>query len=301
MEKKILITGASGLVGTRLTELLVDQGYEVCHLGRSKKSGKIKSFVWNIETGAFDKSALAGVTSIIHLAGAGVADKRWTKKRKEEILQSRIKSTALLFDVLKNTAHGVESIVSASAIGYYSFSESDEVFTEDAESGNGFLADVTKHWEHEVDKFNLLNLRTVKLRIGIVLSDEGGALVQMAMPIKLGVGSPLATGKQFLSWIHIDDLCLMFIKAIEDTRMRGAFNATTEWASNKELTAAIAKVVHKPIWLPNVPAFMLRLIVGEMADMIINGSKVTSQKIQQLGFIPKYPSLQSALINLLHK
>jgi uncharacterized protein (TIGR01777 family) len=301
MEKKILITGASGLVGTRLTELLVDQGYEVCHLGRSKKSGKIKSFVWNIETGAFDNSALAGVTSIIHLAGAGVADKRWTKKRKEEILQSRIKSTALLFDVLKNTAHGVESIVSASAIGYYSFSESDEVFTEDAESGNGFLADVTKHWEHEVDKFNLLNLRTVKLRIGIVLSDEGGALVQMAMPIKLGVGSPLATGKQFLSWIHIDDLCLMFIKAIEDTRMRGAFNATTEWASNKELTAAIAKVVHKPIWLPNVPAFMLRLIVGEMADMIINGSKVTSQKIQQLGFVPKYPSLQSALINLLHK
>jgi uncharacterized protein (TIGR01777 family) len=301
MEKKILITGASGLVGTRLTELLVDQGYEVCHLGRSKKSGEVKSFVWNIETGAFDKSALAGVTSIIHLAGAGVADKRWTKKRKQEILQSRIKSTALLFDVLKNTAHGVESIVSASAIGYYGFSESDEVFTEDAESGSGFLADVTKHWEHEVDKFNLLNLRTVKLRIGIVLSDEGGALVQMAMPIKLGVGSPLASGKQFLSWIHIDDLCLMFIKAIEDNRMRGAFNATIEWASNKELTSAIAKVVHKPIWLPNVPAFMLRLIVGEMADMIINGNKVTSQKIQQLGFVPKYPSLQSALINLLHK
>lgn len=301
MKKKILITGASGLVGTRLTELLVDQGYDVCHLGRSKKSGKIKSFVWNIETGAFDKSALAGVTSIIHLAGAGVADKRWTKKRKQEILQSRIKSTALLFDVLKNTAHGVESIVSASAIGYYGFSESGEVFTEDAESGSGFLADVTKQWEREVDKFNLLNLRTVKLRIGIVLSDEGGALVQMAMPIKLGVGSPLATGKQFLSWIHIDDLCLMFIKAIEDTRMRGAFNATTAWASNKELTSAIAKVVHKPIWLPNVPAFMLRLIVGEMADVIINGSKVTSQKIQQFGFVPKYPSLQSALINLLHK
>jgi len=111
----------------------------------------------------------------------------------------------------------------------------------------------------------------------------------------------LATGKQFLSWIHIDDLCLMFIKAIEETSMRGAFNATTDWASNKELTSAIAKVVHKPIWLPNVPAFMLRLIVGEMADMIINGSKVTSKKIQQLGFVPKYPTLQSALINLLHK
>ncbi len=301
MDKKILITGASGLVGTRLTDLLLKNGYEVCHMSRHKKSGPINSFVWNIENGDFDKSALEGVNAIIHLAGAGVADKRWNTHRKEEILQSRVKSTQLLYQVLKDTPNQVETVVSASAIGYYGFYLGEEIVTEQSPTGFDFLAQVTKQWEEEVDKIVSLNIRTVKLRIGIVLSNKGGALGQMALPVKLGIGSPLATGKQYLSWIHIDDLCSLFLMAIKNQYAIGSINAVTDWASNAEFTQAIASALNKPLWLPNVPGFILKLVVGEMANMIINGSKVSSEKAHTLGYNPQYPTLYLALKNLLLK
>jgi len=216
MSKKILITGASGLIGSRLTELLLQKGYQVSHLGRSKKTGSVPSFIWDVDKGVLDQQALEGVDTIIHLAGAGVADKRWTESRKKEILESRTKSSLLLYNTLANTNHTVKSVVSASAIGYYGFGFGEEVFTEVSQPGNDYLAQVVKEWEESVDKISSLNLRLVKLRIGIVLSDKGGALVEMAKPIRLGIGAALGTGKQYLSWIHLDDLCAMFIKAVED-------------------------------------------------------------------------------------
>lgn len=300
MSKKILITGASGLVGSRLTELLLQKGHSVSHLGRSKKSGAVPSFVWDVEAGTLDSKALDNVDTIIHLAGAGVADKRWTKSRKEEILSSRVKSTQLLCDVLSKGNHPVKTVVSASAIGYYGFGFGEEVFTENSKPGNDFLAQVTKQWEHTVNQLESLNLRVVKLRIGIVLSDKGGALVEMAKPIRLGVGSPLGTGEQFLSWIHLDDLCAMFIKAAEDETMHGAYNAVTgDWITNAELTKMIAKILKKPLWLPNVPAFMMKIILGEMAVIVVNGSKVSADKIKGTGFEFNFTNLREALVSLL--
>jgi uncharacterized protein (TIGR01777 family) len=299
MSKKILITGASGLIGKRLTDLLLKRGYEVSHLSRSSKSGLVPSFVWDVDKGEMDSQALEGVDAIIHLAGAGVADKRWSKSRKEEILISRVKSSQLLYKKLATINHSVKTVVSASAIGYYGF-ESEEVFTEESSSGTDFLAQVTKQWEAEVDKLTALNLRIVKLRIGIVLSEKGGALPEMAKPIRLGVGSPLGSGKQQLSWIHLDDLCEMFIHAVRTDQMQGAYNAVSgNWVTNAELTKTIAQVLKKPLWLPNAPAFVLKIIVGEMADIVLGGSKVSADKIKKTGFNFRYSNLEEALNNCL--
>lgn len=296
------MTGASGLVGKRLTGLLLQKGYQVSHLGRSKREGVVTSFVWDIDKGILDPQALDGVGAIIHLAGAGVADKRWTTPRKREILESRTKSTALLFKTLKNEEHTVTSFVSASAIGYYGFSLSDEVFTEESKPGSDYLAQVTRQWEEEVEKISSLSIRVVKLRIGIVLSEKGGALAEMVKPIKLGVGSPLGNGKQSLTWIHLDDLCEMFIKAVEDSSMNGTYNAVgPEWVTNAEMTKAIANVLNKPLWLPPIPGFVLKIVLGEMADLVIYGSKISPGKIQKTGFNFKFTKLEEALRDLLLK
>jgi len=300
--KTILLTGASGLVGTYLTDMLVKMGYSVRHLGRSKKSGPIQSFVWDINKGYIEDGALVAVDTIIHLAGAGIADKPWTFKRKQEILESRTKSTALLFEVLGKTQHSVKRFISASAIGYYGFALGDGVFTEESDSGEGFLADVVKQWEHEVDKIQSLNIRTVKIRIGIVLSAEGGALKEIAQPVRWGVGAPLGTGKQFMSWIHIEDLCRMFIHAVENESMHGAYNAVTPTpATNRELTRGIAKALKRPLLLPPVPGFVLKIMLGEMADLVLYGSKISSEKIQQTGFTYTYADLDKAIASFYKK
>lgn len=296
---KILITGASGLVGSRLTEMLLNAGYQVAHLGRTARQGKVPRYVWDIEQGLIDEQAFENVLGIVHLAGAGVADKPWTPKRKLEILESRTKSTALLAHYLEKKSE-IKTVVSASAIGYYGFGLSQEELTEASNAGTDFLASVVKAWEQEVDKIQ--NKRVVKLRIGIVLSEKGGALKELLQPIRWNVGAPLGNGQQFMSWIHIDDLCRMFIQALENEAMRGVYNATGPHAiTNRELTSAIAKKLHKPLWLPAVPAFVLRMLLGEMAGMILNGSVVSSAKIQKAGFSFQYPTVESALDNLLKK
>ena len=302
MNHKILITGGTGLVGSRLTEMLLNKGFEVSHIGRTKKAGRVPSFVWDIKQKKFDAQALKGVNTIVHLAGAGVADKRWTTARKKEILGSRIESTKLLFETLKTTSNEVNTVVAASAIGYYGFGMGEETVEEDSKPGTDFLAQVTKQWEAQVDKIGTLGIRMVKLRIGIVLSEKGGALAEMAKPIKLGAGAALGSGKQYLSWIHLDDLCEMFIKAIAAENMNGAYNAVgTGWVTNQEMTEAIAHILKKPLLLPSVPGFVLKIILGEMADMVLNGSKVSSKKIQKTGFTFQYTSLDDALKNLLQK
>lgn len=302
MVQKILITGASGLVGTRLTTLLMQNGYQVFHLGRNSKSGVVRSFVWNVGNGTMDAAALEGIDAIIHLAGAGVADKRWNEKRKKEILDSRVNSARLLAKYLEQHPHQVQTIVSASAIGIYGFRDTETVFTEEGPYANDFLAHVVKEWEASVDQLESDRTRVVKLRIGIVLSEKGGALAEMARPVKFGVGAPLGSGQQPVAWIHLDDLCNMFIHAMENKNMHGAYNAANpNWVSNAELTRSIAKVMNRPLLLPPVPSFVLQLLVGEMAEIVLGGSRVSAKKILETGFRFQYQTAEDALRDLLTK
>jgi len=300
--KNILITGASGLIGSRLTRLLLERGYSVSHVGRTKRSGKLRSFVWDVNQNQFDRAALEGVDTIVHLAGAGVADKRWTKKRKHEILESRTKSTQLLFRELEKGNHTVKNFVSASAIGYYGFENNKEPLTEASPAGNDFLARVTSQWEDESNKIERLGIRLVKMRIGIVLSKEGGALKEISRPVKLFVGSPLGSGNQLMSWIHLEDIVRMFLMVIENNTLQGAYNATGPYAvTNRQLTQAIAKALHRPLLLPAVPAFLLKIFLGEMADMVLQGSNVSSLKICSAGFQFQFKTLEEALHDLVRK
>ena len=303
--KNILITGGSGLVGTRLSKLLIAKGYHVGHLTRGKvvsNDPEITNFQWNINKQTIDPEALQFADIIIHLAGAGVVEKRWSPERKKEILNSRVMSTRLLYTALANQKHHVECLVSASAIGIYGADTGHELMHEQSAPSDEFLANVVVKWEDEVNKISGLNIRTTLLRIGIVLANEGGALPQMVTPVKWWLGSPLGSGDQIVSWIHIDDLCNIFLFAIENQEMNGIFNAVAPSpVANTELMQTIARKLHKPLFMPNVPSFVMKFLLGEMAEVVLGGNKVSARKIIKAGFKFKYPELSLALKNLLVK
>jgi len=297
--ERILITGASGLVGTHLTELLIRNGYEVWHLSRSKK-GKHKTFVWNVDQGIVEDEAFEGVTTIIHLAGANVGEKRWTAKRKKEITDSRVQSTQLLIHKLRTLKHKVKNFISASAIGYYGFKTPEQVFSEASPVGSDFLARITKEWEDAAGGVTDIGIRLVTIRIGVVLSANEGALKPMSRTVRWFIGSPLGTGDQYVSWIHLDDLCQIFLKVIEDKRVSGPINAVAPSpVTNRQLTQAIAKALKRPLFMPAVPAFVVRLLFGEMADIVLEGSRVSNQKLIDTGFKFEYLTVNAAVENLL--
>jgi uncharacterized protein len=298
--KNVLITGGSGMIGKRLTELLLQRGYTVSHLGRANHNGAVKNFLWDIERRHIDPETFEGVDVIVHLAGAGIADKRWTEKRKKQILNSRVDSTRLLHDELKKRKHRVKTFIAASAVGYYGFENDEKYYTEDDEPGDDFLARVTKRWEDEVDALTELGLRVVKLRTGIVLTRSGGVLKEFIRPIKLYVGAPLGSGGQYLSWVHIDDHCGILIKALEENIMTGAYNSVAPTpVTNAALNKAIATIIGKPILLPPIPGFLLKLVLGEMANLVIYGSRVSADKVIRAGYTFKFADLGNALRDLL--
>ena len=297
---KILITGATGLIGTHLTKILQGRGHTVMHLSRRKQGAQIKTWEWDIDRHFIEEGAFDGVDTIIHLAGAGIADKPWTKARKREILESRTHSTRLLYEELKKRDHSVRSFISASAIGYYGFSDGNEMLLESDPPGTDFLAGVVRKWEDEIDQLSLLNMRVAKVRVGVVLTMEGGALKEIVRPVRLYAGAPLGSGNQYLSWIHIDDLCRIFVSAVENPSFVGAYNAVAPYpVTNRQLTKAIARIIQKPLLLPAVPRFALRILFGEMADLVLKGSKVSSEKLARTGFEFKYPTVDGALADLL--
>lgn len=297
---KILITGASGLIGTRLTEMLLESGHEVAHLVRSKREGGIPTFLWDIQRGYVDPKAFEGVDAVIHLAGAGIADKRWSKQRKKEILESRTHSTRVLVNAIQQSAPAVKTFVSASAIGYYGFEDDEKIFKENDLPGRDFLANVVRQWEQEVDALANTSIRTVKVRVGIVFSNKGGALKEIVKPVKFYAGAPLGSGKQKISWIHIDDMCGVFQRAVEDASFQGAINGVgPNPITNEDLTRKIARVIGRPVLLPNVPGFVLRLVLGEMADLVLKGNSVSNSKLESLGFKYKFNTVDEALYDLL--
>ncbi len=297
--KKVLITGASGLVGTHLTGMLINRGYEVVHLGREKRGGRVKSFTWNVDQYIIEPGAFEGVNAIIHLAGAGVAEKSWTEKRKSELLTSGTRSTRLLYDELKKSNHLLDSFVSASGIAYYGVEDAIVPYSEEDPPGDDFLADLTVKWEAEVDKLAELT-RVCKIRTGIGLSNKGGALPMIMQPIKLYAGAPLGSGKQAMNWIHIDDLCGIYIRAMEDDSFHGPYNAVApNPVTNKEFTKAIARAIHKPIWPFSVPSFVMKILLGDMAYIVLKGGEISSRKVVREGYQFKFTKLDDALKDLL--
>jgi uncharacterized protein (TIGR01777 family) len=291
--KNILITGGSGLVGKKITQLLERKGYAVAWLSRNPVKINQKSFSWDVDKKEIDTEAIHWADGIIHLAGEGVADKRWTNIRKKAILESRTGSTSLLFKAMENSDKKPSIFVSASAVGYYGFNTGNETMNESSPAGRDFLAQVVIAWENEVQKIEQLGLRTVLLRIGIVLDNKGGALVEMLKP---PVAAPLGNGKQWMSWICVDDLARMFLFAIEKEEVKGIYNAVgPKPATNEELTQKAAKKVGKPFIGLGVPGFALKLVLGEMAQMVLGGNKVSAKKIKDAGFEFRYPSLEEAL------
>ncbi len=300
MKKTVLITGANGEVAKKLAEMLKDQ-YFVRFLTR--KRTEENEFEWNIEDQTIDENALSGVNHIIHLAGAGIVDKPWTEKRKELILSSRIDSAKLILNTLKKQGIKIDSFISASATGYYGSQTSERIYSEEDLKGNGFLSEVCFRWEKATDEFLIEKVaeRVVKMRIGVVLSDaKNGFLERIKKPVSNYSGTCLGSGKQYIPWVHIHDLCAIFKFCLENENTNGAYNAVSpESATNKEITQTISRILNKPIILPNIPDFVIKWIFGEAADMLLEGSRVSSSKIQQAGFHFQYPELEKAMENLL--
>ena len=298
---KVLLVGGSGMVGKQLQKKLLARGYTVLILGRSEsKSENVKSYLWNIATKKIDEEAIKSADYIINLAGAGIADRRWTASRKKEIVSSRVGATNLLIQTIIKTKTNPKAFISASAIGYYGALTSDKIFTEDDLPSNDFLSHCCQLWEQSSNKIEDLSIRRVVLRIGVVLSEKGGALSKIKAPFRLGLGSAIGSGKQYIPWVHIDDLCECFIKAIEDPLMKGPYNIVSPNPTpNSEFSAVLAQVLKKPYWLPNIPERLIQLFMGEMAVIVTKGSRVSCNKILSNGFMFKYPNLKEALKHLL--
>lgn len=305
--EKILITGGTGLVGKALTEALLERGFHVIVLTRRLPEipypvSRISYATWNIEKQTIDKDAVQEADYIIHLAGASVTKKQWTKKRKLEIVNSRVDSGKLIVESVKTIPNKIKAIISASAIGWYGpdFENKKISFSEEAPAANNFLGLTCKQWEAAFEPLSFLCKRLVKFRIGIVLSNEGGALAEFKKPLKFGLAAILGSGKQIISWIHIDDLVRLFLFAIDNKEISGTYNAVApNPLTNKELILAIAKKEKRKFYIPiHVPSFVLKLMLGEMSVEVLKSATVSCKKIQEAGFIFQYSTIEKAIQQL---
>lgn len=304
----VVVTGGTGLIGTALTKALVQKDYEVIILSRSIQSSSQKNIfyrVWNVKKQSIDEEAIKKADYIIHLAGANVAEKRWTQKRKKAIVYSRVKSGELLVKAVKQTPNKIKKIISASAIGYYGADEAipnSKPFIETNLPYNDFLGSTVQNWEAAIEPAKKSEKKLVIFRTGIVLSPEGGAYKEFKKPLKFGVASILGNGKQIISWIHIDDLVRLYIEAIENENWEGVYNAVApNPVSNQQLIKEIAKQTRKFFIPVKVPSSALKLLLGEMSVEVLKSTTVSSEKVCSAGFVFLYPTIQSAVENLERK
>jgi len=306
--KNIMITGGTGLVGDVLCKMLTEKGYSVTILTRStnkiSNNAAIDYAHWDINNNYIDPVAIANADYIIHLAGAGVVDKKWTAAYKKEILDSRVKSSELIVHSLQNNPHKVKAIISASAIGWYGPDVKENYqFVETDSADVHFLGETCRLWEESIEPATKLGIRVCKIRTGIVLSTKGGALVEFMKPIRLGIAGILGNGKQIVSWIHIEDLCRIFIHAIENEKLNGSYNGVApKPVSNKLLTITLAKIMKGIFFIPSyVPKFVLKIMMGERSIEVLKSTDVSCEKIRNTGFTFLYPSIEVALRQLLKK
>jgi uncharacterized protein len=295
----VLITGASGLIGTALSSALQGQGHTIHKLGRgSKDKGEKNHFKWDVDTGFLDPKCLDGVTHIVHLAGAGIADARWSTARVEELITSRAASARLLLKAV--LAHGSTPVafISAAGINYYGATTTDRVFVETDPAGKDTIARISVAWEEAVDEWSEIT-RVVKLRTPMVLAREGGALKKLAMPVRFGAASALGSGRQWVPWIHLNDLVRIYQEALFNEAFSGAYNVNTgNDVTNDTLMRTLARVMRRPYFLPNVPAVFLRLALGELSTILLEGSRASHQRLIDTGFRFKHPALEPALRDL---
>lgn len=305
MTQTVLITGGTGMVGKALTKALIKKGYSVIILTRDMHEKKVEPglsyALWNVAKQEIDLNALQSADHIIHLAGAGVVDKRWTEAYKKEIVESRTESGRLIYETLKNNPNKVNAIVSASAIGWYGAdTDAETPFIETDPADDSFLGQTCRLWESSIEPVAALGKRLVKLRIGIVLSNDGGALAEFKKPMGFGVAAILGNGKQIVSWIHIEDLCSLFIAGMEDENLSGSYNAVAPMpVTNKTLTITLAKALKKKFYVPaHVPAFVLKLMLGQSSIEVLKSTTVSCKKILDTGFEFKFKTIDAALEDL---
>jgi len=296
----VIVTGGTGLIGRQLSKKLKKKGYNVAFLSRnSNPGGDIPVYLWDPDKNMIDPEAISAADYIIHLAGEGIGDKRWTKKRRVLILNSRIKTCELLFNKVQESGTKFKAFISASGIGYYGAVTTDKIFSETDPPSGDFIGEVCRQWEISAERFEKSGIRTVKIRTGIVLTGKGGALARMTIPVKLGFGSALGSGRQFIPWIHIEDLCNIYLKAIRDSSMTGAYNAVApEHITNREFMCILAKVLEKPFFFPAVPSFVMKILFGKMSEILLNGSRISACKLISAGYLFEFPDVENALKNL---
>lgn len=300
--KTILITGGTGLLGSRLSDLLHEKGYQVQHLSRTENlAAKYPAYKWDIEAKTLDERALEGVHGIVHLAGAGIADARWTEKRKKVIIDSRVESTNLLSQYLAQMEEKPAVFVACSAIGYYG-NKGEHKLVESSPHGQGFMSEVCILWERAADSIRAQGIRTPTVRIGVVLSTQGGALEKINMSYGFRLGAYFGNGQQYMAWIHIDDLCNIFIRALEEEKMTEVYNGTAPSpTTNKALTKALSAAHNQCTLILPVPAFALRTAMGEMADVVLHSTRAIPQALLDINHQHQFPELVGALEDLLKR
>jgi uncharacterized protein (TIGR01777 family) len=298
MKKNVLLTGGTGFVGKQLTKMLLEKGYAVSILTRNTKPNTdgVSYYIWDVSNQTIEEAAVLNANYIIHLAGENIAEKKWTAKRKQEILESRTLSVQLIYSVLEKHNKTLDAFVSASGIGIYGAVNGEGVCTEDTLPANDFIGTVCQEWEKSADRMLGLGIRTVKIRTGLVLGKKEGILSKLEPIFKRGLGSALGSGKQFMPWIHINDLCMIYIEAIENEKMIGSYNATiNDSTTNLIFSKALCHTFGYSMWLPRVPAFLIHLGMGEMACLVLTGRRVSSDKIKKMGFRFRFKNLKNAL------
>lgn len=297
----VLITGGSGLIGKYLTSLLLNEGYNVVHLSRHANGiGKVKVFRWDPSQEYIDPEAFKDIDYLIHLSGANIGEKRWSVSRKEEIIRSRVDSANLLFRTISKNNHKLKAFITASAVGYYGSQNSERILTEEDPPSSDFLGTTCRLWEESADLFAGLGIRTVRIRSGVVLAKSATVLTRLMNPAKWGLVLRLGSGKQYLPWIHIEDLCRIYLKAVKDQTMQGAYNAVApECINHNDFVRSMAGVLKRPVILPAVPGFIINAVMGEMSEIILNGCCISAEKIIESGFCFRFKKLDDALKNII--